>query len=338
MVEKVLIIPVLVAFFVTLFLIPSWIRKSKGIGLVWPDMNKFKPREVAGSGGVVVVLGFITGVLFYVAYNVFYLNLGDGFLVDILALTTSILLLSSIAFVDDLLGWRKGGLAKKHRLILVLLASVPLIAINAGRSEIGFPLLGTINLGILYPLFFIPLGIVGATTTFNFLAGFNGLESGNGIIILSALAIVAFLTGSSWLTAIALIMIASLIAFLIFNFSPAKVFPGDVLTYPVGGLIAIMAILGNFERIAVFFFIPYILETFLKSRGRLKKYSFGSPNEDGTLGLKYDKIYSLNHLSIFLMQKFGIKPTEKKVVFSIWLFQIVVIFLGFLIFRKGIFL
>ena len=63
----ILLITLLIAFFVTLFLIPSWIRKAKGIGLVWPDMNKFKPREVAGSGGVVVVLGFITGVLFYVA-------------------------------------------------------------------------------------------------------------------------------------------------------------------------------------------------------------------------------------------------------------------------------
>jgi hypothetical protein len=32
-------------------------------------------------------------------------------------------------------------------------------------------------------------------------------------------------------------------------------------------LIACMAILGNFEKIAVFVFIPYIIETFLKLRG-----------------------------------------------------------------------
>ncbi|HIF03136.1 MAG TPA: glycosyl transferase family 4, partial [Nitrospinaceae bacterium] len=33
----------------------------------------------------------------------------------------------------------------------------------------------------------IPLGIVGAATTFNFLAGFNGLETGQGILIFSGL-------------------------------------------------------------------------------------------------------------------------------------------------------
>ena len=132
-------------------------------------------------------------------------------------------------------------------------------------------------------------------------------------------------------------MCAALFAFLIFNFYPAKVFPGDSVTYAVGGLIATIAILGNFEKIAIFFFIPYILETILKSRGGLVKHSFGVPEEDGTLNLKYDKIYSLNHLVIYLMKRGGIKPTEKRAVFSIWAFQIFVILLGFLIYGKGIF-
>jgi len=136
-----------------------------------------------------------------------------------------------------------------------------------------------------------------------FLAGYNGLEAGQGIILLSSLAIVAFFTGSSWLSVIALCMVFSLVAFLIFNFCPAKVFPGDSLTYSIGGMIAILAILGNFEKIAIFFFIPYIIEFGLKSRGKLVKHSFGKPNKDGTLSLNYKKIYSLNHLFIFLMKK-----------------------------------
>jgi len=53
------------------------------------------------------------------------------------------------------------------------------------------------------------------------------------------------------------------------------------MTYSIGALIASMAILGNFEKIAVFVFIPYILETVLKLRGRLKKYSFAKVREDG---------------------------------------------------------
>jgi UDP-N-acetylglucosamine--dolichyl-phosphate N-acetylglucosaminephosphotransferase len=220
---------------------------------------------------------------------------------------------------------------------MVLFAAVPLMVINAGKHTMSIPFLGVVDFGLLYPLLLIPIGIVGATTTFNFLAGFNGLEAGQGVIILSALSLVAYLTGSSWLSLILLIMVVALLAFLIYNFYPAKVFPGDTLTYSIGGLIAISAILGNFEKIAVFFFIPYILEVILKSRGKLVKQSFGKINKDGSLDLLYPKIYGITHLAIFSLKKLGIKPTEKKVVYFIWAFQILIVILGLIIFREGIF-
>jgi len=219
----------------------------------------------------------------------------------------------------------------------VALATVPLVVINAGKDLILIPFIGQTELGIIYPLFIIPLGIVGAATTFNFLAGFNGLECGQGLLLIFSLSIIAFFTGNPWLSVIGLCMCAALFAFLLFNFYPAKIFPGDALTYPVGGMIAIIAILGNFEKVAFFFFIPYIMETYLKSRGKLAKQSFGKPEKDGTLNLKYPGIYGLTHLSIFLMKKYRIKPTEKRVVYSIWTFQFLIIIIGFLIFGKGIF-
>jgi len=267
---------------------------------------------------------------------VFFLESHNGSLVEIFALLSVVLLLSCIGFVDDLFGWRKGGLSKRSRIILVVIASIPLIAINAGKSSIALPSIGLFDLGLIYPLVLIPIAIIGTSTTFNFLAGFNGLEAGNGIITLFALAFVAFFTGNSWLSVIALCMVASLFAFLIFNFYPTKVFPGDSLTYAVGGLIGIMAILGNFEKIALFFFIPYILEVFLKGRGKFEKQSFGTPKKDGSLDLKYDKIYSLNHAAIFLMKKFNIKPTERKVVLTIWIFNLIIVIMGFVIFQNGI--
>ena len=190
---------------------------------------------------------------------------------------------------------------------------------------------------IIYPLFIIPLGIVGVTTTYNFLAGLNGLEAGQGIILVSVFSLVAYMTGSYWLALVGLCMIASLFAFMLYNFYPAKIFPGDSLTYTVGGMLGIMAILGNFEKIAVFFFIPFVIEFFLKARGKFVKQSFGEPKKDGSLTLRYEKIYSLNHVAIKLMEKAGIKPTERKVVLSIWLFQIAIIVVGFFIFKRGIF-
>ena len=335
--NSTLLLPILASFLLTFLVMPLWINKAKNIGLSWDDMNKSKKEKVSGSGGLIVIFGFIVGVFTYIAYRVFILKTTNNFLVQLFALISVILILAGIGLIDDLFGWKKGGIRRRTRIILTAVSAIPLMAINAGKSIISLPFIGTTDLGILYPLILIPLGVAGATTTYNFLAGYNGLEAGQGIILLSSIAIVSYTTGNSWLSVISLIMVASLIAFLLFNFYPAKVFPGDVLTYSVGGLIAIESILGNFEKVAVFFFIPYILETILKSRGKLVKQSFGKPNKDGSLDLKYDKIYGLTHLSIYLMKKFNITPTEKKVVYSIWIFQLIIIILGFIIFKKGIF-
>jgi len=176
-------------------------------------------------------------------------------------------------------------------------------------------------------LFFIPLAVVGTSTTYNFLAGFNGLETGQGILILSFLSFVSYVTGSAWLAIVGLCMVGALIGFWIFNRFPAQVIPGDMLTYGVGALIAGMAILGNFEKVAFVIFIPYILEVFLKLRGGLKKHSFGIPTKDGRLKMPYDKIYGLEHLAIKIL---GRGATEKKVVYLIHAFQILFILIGFL--------
>lgn len=337
MMDLHIILAISISFFVTLLIMPYWIRKMREIDLVWSDVNKLGARKVSGSGGLVVILGFIIGLLFYVAYRVFYFQEQDNFLIEIFATLVSILFLALIGFVDDLFGWRKGGLSKRSRIILVLMASIPLIAINAGKSSVFLPFIGLFDFGIFYPLFLIPLGIIATSTAFNFIAGFNGLEAGQGIILLSGLSLVAFFTGGSWLAVIGFCMVASLIGFLLFNFYPAKVFPGDALTYGVGGLVAIIAILGNFERVAIFFFIPYIFELGLKLRGNLRKYSFGKPLENGTLDLRYHKIYSLNHISIYLMKNLGIRSTEKKCVYLIWIFQLLTIIFGMIIFKSSIF-
>ncbi|MBS3124565.1 glycosyl transferase family 4 [Candidatus Woesearchaeota archaeon] len=253
---------------------------------------------------------------------------------DIFALLSVILILAIVGLTDDLLGWKHGGLSARFRVFLAVFASIPLIVINAGTHSVNFPFFGPIDLGLFYTLFLIPLGIAGATTTYNFLAGFNGLEAGQGIIILSFLSFIAYVNNSPWLTLVGLCMVASLLVFYFYNKYPAKVFPGDILTYSIGALIAGMAILGNFERIAVFVFTPYILETILKIRGKLKKQSFGVPQKDGSLEMPYNKIYSLTHLSLFILKKFKKKVHEKDVVYLIFAFQIIICLLALIIFKE----
>jgi len=328
---------ILISFVLMLYSLPKWIKKCQQVGLLWEDMNKYsRNKNVAASGGVVVVMSFVLGVLFYIAVRTFILDI-DGVGINIFALLSVILILALVGFVDDILGWTSKGLSIRFRLFLVFAASIPLVVINAGSSIINFPFLNFIDVGLFYPLVLIPLGIAGASTTYNFLAGFNGLEAGQGIIILSFLSFVAFLTGSSWLSIVGLCMVASLIVFYFYNKYPAKVFPGDVLTYSIGALIAGMAILGNFEKIAVFVFMLYIAETGLKLRGGLKKHSFGKANSDGSLEMPYDKIYGLTHFSIFILKKFKNKVYERDVVYFIFMIQIIICLLALIVFRGGLF-
>ena len=322
-----MIIPLLFGFFLTLFFIPVWIKRAKNAGYVGKDIHKTQKKDIAEVGGVSVLIGFVFGVLVYVAIKTFYFKTAEN-LIEIFSMLNVVIIVSVIGLFDDILGW-KIGLNKKVRIFFLIFASIPLIVINAGESE----MMG-IQLGLLYPFFFIPLGIVGASATFNFLAGINGLEASQGILILSSLGLATWLSGNAWLSMICIIMVFCLAAFYIYNKYPSEVFPGDILTYSIGATIASVAILGNVEKIAVFFFIPYILETFLKCRGKLQRESFVKVNKDDTLEMPYEKIYSLTHLSLLILKK--LKPSgkvyEKEVVYLINGFQTLIIVLGFVLF------
>jgi len=341
--DFILGLSVLISFFLSILVLPKWIKKTKEINFVWKDMNKFQDKDseikwVSGSGGIVVCFSFIIGVLSYIAIRTFIMQTQEN-LIEILALLTTVFIALLVGFIDDIFGWERKGLSMKIRILLVLIAAIPLMVINAGVSFIDIPFMGIVDVGILYALILIPLGVVGASTTYNFLAGFNGLEAGQGIIVLSFLSMVAYLTGSSWLAVIGFCMVASLLGFYYFNKFPAKVFPGDVMTYPIGALIAGMAILGNFEKIAVFVFIPYIFEVILKLRGSLNKHSFGKPLEDGSLDLPYSKIYGLEHFSIYFMKKFMKKKKvyEKDVTYFIFSMQILICLITIFVFRGVLF-
>jgi UDP-N-acetylglucosamine--dolichyl-phosphate N-acetylglucosaminephosphotransferase len=321
---------ILLSFFLSLGAMPFWIKKCREVGLVWEDMNKFKhPKNVAASGGIVVVMAFLLGVLAYIAIKTFIYS-DEKFSLEIFALLTTILILGLVGLTDDLLGWKKGGLKKRVRIGMALFASIPLVVINVGDSTMNLPFFGSVNFGIFYSLLIVPLAVTYVTTTYNFLAGFNGLEAGMGVLVLSFLSYVSYATGNPALAVVGLCMVVSLLGFYYYNKFPAKVFPGDILTYSVGALVVGMAILGNFEKIALVVFIPYIIEMILKSTGKLKKQSFGIPDKNNNLKMPYEKIYGLTHFSLWFLHKFKKNVSEKDVVYFIFIIQIIFILLAFL--------
>ncbi len=313
----------LVSFLVTLIVTPYWIRRSKKAGLIGKDKHKADDPPIAEVGGLPVVCGFIFAIFYYIATRVFIYGKTDGPLMLVLATLLSVLIATIIGIVDDILGW-KIGLRIRYKIALTLFIALPIAVINAGHSMMNFPVIGHVELGLLYPLVIIPLGIVGSSNAFNMLAGYNGLEAGQGIIILSTLGIISYLTGSGFVAVLALSMVFSLLAFIFYNRYPARIFPGDTLTYAVGALIAIVAILGNIEMFAIILFIPYYIEFILKMRGGMRKESFARLNKKGSLERPYSKYYGLEHIAIDVIKLVKKDVHEIDVVYLLLFFQLLV--------------
>jgi UDP-N-acetylglucosamine--dolichyl-phosphate N-acetylglucosaminephosphotransferase len=328
--NPLLLLAIAISFLVTFIFTRKWIPVAKKVGLVGKDVNKYSRPEVADMGGVAVMAGILGGILFYVSLNTFFLSQPE-FNLALFATISTIMIIAFVGIIDDLLGW-KMGLSQIQKPLLTIPAALPLMVINAGHSSIALPIVGDINLGILYPLFLVPVGIIGASNGFNMLAGFNGLEAGMGMIIISAISIVAYFTGSGYVAMVGAIVVVALMAFLIFNWYPAKVFPGNTLTYMIGAVIACLTILANVEKLAVIAFIPYFIDFFLKARSRMKAEEFAIPNEDGSLKKPYDKYYGLPHIIIDLIKKAKGKVYEKDVVATALIIEAIFSILGLLLY------
>ncbi|MCX8199933.1 MAG: hypothetical protein N3G76_00510 [Candidatus Micrarchaeota archaeon] len=312
-----------VAFTLTLIALPPLIRKLQSKGFVSGDMNKEGNPKVAKIGGIAIFLGFIVAFLLP-------LQLTQGSIAPdaLLAAALSISLIAFLGLADDLL-----DIPDVYRVILPLFAALPLMLVKVGTYTMSLPFLGTVNLSLgtvalpflgpvglnVYVLLLIPIGVIACSNLINLLAGFNGLEAGTGAIICAFLIIILLMDGNSatQLTALflATALLGALLAFLIFNWYPAKIFPGNITTYLIGASIAAIAIIGNIEKAGAILLLPQITEFFLKALSKFQAENYGTPS-NGRLTYS-GPTRSLTHL---LMKMF--RPTEVQLVLMLYAIQI----------------
>jgi len=278
------------------FLTKYFIKYLKALGITSYDVHK-KIKKKIPEGGLSVVFAFIICIFIWVGYNTFISNQQIKNTGTIFAGTLTILLITLVGFLDDLLrktGWKK-GLKKWEKPLFTTIAALPLMVISAGVSTMNLPLIGTIDFGVFYPLVIIPTLVIGIANAINILGGFNGLEAGMGIISFLSLFIFSTINNLTLASIFSISALGALIGFFILNKYPAKIFGGDSLTYFIGGTLATIIIIGNIEKFGIILLIPWIIEITLKLRSKLKAECFGELQEDGTI--KYSgKIYSLTHL------------------------------------------
>jgi len=315
-----------ISFLVVWFSTPWLIRYLNRIGLVVKDMNKKDTPLVPISGGMSVMAGVFAGLTTFIFFRTFFpettgVVIDNSSLLHFYAGITAILVITFIGFADDLVinksHDRSSGLRQWQKPLLTLSAAIPLMVVNAGETVMGLPIIGKVDVGIWYPLLFIPLGVVGAANMVNMLGGMNGIETGMGIVYTGMLGLYAYVHQSYIGALIALITFTSLIGFYYYNKYPAKILPGDSLTYLLGGVLACIAILGNLEKATLIASIPFIIEFILKARSKFRAQSYGY-YKSGNVQSKYTKIYSIPHI----LTRTG-RFTEKQVVWFMICVQLV---------------
>ncbi len=304
----------------------KWLIKYlRKIGLVVKDMNKPNTPFIPLSGGLSVMAGVFGGMTLFIFFRTFLpsttgLIMDNQALLYLFAATTTILIISFVGFIDDLIidpsRDRSVGLNQWQKPLITLSAAVPLMVVNAGTTTMGIPFFGEVDVGLLYPLLFIPIGVVGAANMVNMLGGFNGLETGMGIIYMGMLGLYAYVHQSYIGAFIALVTFASLIAFWFYNKTPAKILPGDSLTYLLGASLACIAILGNLEKATLIISIPFFIEFLLKARSKFRAQTYGY-FKHGKIHSKYKKVYSIPHI----LSRTG-RFTEKQITAFMMLFSL----------------
>lgn len=319
------------AFLASFFLTKVFIKYFKEVEIIAIDMHKKNKPKVAGAGGFPLAFSISFSLLLYIGLSTFLRYKNYEITVSYLAMVSSIMLIAIVGFLDDIRVLKRKtktkigekdirvGLPQWLKPLATLPAAIPLMVIKAGASTMSLPLVGSVDWGLAYPLLIIPIGVVGASNAINLLGGFNGSEAGMGIVYMLTLSIIA-LVNNSISFPLFFITTLALIGYIKYNWYPAKILPGDSLTYLLGAIVANGVIVGNMEKAGILVLSLFILEFFLKLRSRFKASSLGKLGKDGKIYPLYGKkIYSITHI-IMNLGKF----TEKQISLILILLQLFV--------------
>lgn len=176
-----------------------------------------------------------------------------------------------IGFIDDfliILRHNNKGLSEQQKMILQLVIAIFFFYLfMKGGNE---PLLWIHTFGIKLDIgwcygLFILFVLSASSNAVNLTDGLDGLAGGLSAIALLAFGLISWNTG--WLAGyeelaiLCFTLLGSVLGFLVFNVSPAKVFMGDTGSLALGAFLGSVAILTRHELLLVIIGIVFVIET-----------------------------------------------------------------------------
>ncbi len=215
------------------------------------------------------------GVIFIIPPLFAYLLL---ILLDKVEINNSILIIfitfigyGIIGFLDDYLIIKRNnnkGLSESEKLLGQLIISVLffyLFSVSGNEPLLWIHTLGIkINIGWWYGLFILFV-LLASSNAVNLTDGLDGLAGGLSVIAFLTFGIISintgWLDGYEELSIFAFLLVGSLLGFLVFNVSPAKVFMGDTGSLSLGATLGAYAILTRHEILLIIIGFVFVMET-----------------------------------------------------------------------------
>lgn len=231
----------------THFLIPVLRRLKFGQTILeeyGPTWHKSK-QGTPTMGGLVFIIATTVGYLLF-AFPYYTAELGGiGLLSQPMVTLLFGLLFALIGFADDFIKIAKKrnlGLTASQKMILQLVLScgylVYLAVCNGGATTVEIPFFGVVW-ELSYAYYFLALILmVGFVNAVNLTDGVDGLCTSVTLPVSVFFCLAAAIVyGATELAVLAAALAGSCIAFLIFNWNPAKIFMGDVGSLFLGAMV-----------------------------------------------------------------------------------------------------
>lgn len=224
-----IILSFLTAFTLTYFAIPSIINIAKKKNLCdEPGERRSHTESTPSLGGIGIFAGVIFSVILWTPFNEFG---------DLQYILCSFIIIFLIGAKDDII-----PIAPNKKLIGEILAA----AILVFKSNVKITsLYGIFGIGAIPEVVSVALSIftiLVIINAFNLIDGINGLSGSIATLISLTLGIWFFLTSQITLAILGFALAGAVIAFLKYNYTPAKIFMGDTGSLLVGLVCAILAI------------------------------------------------------------------------------------------------
>ena len=217
------------AFAITFFAIPSIIKIAEIKHLFdEPDERKLHKTKVPTLGGLAVFAGMIFSMTFWSTQKE---------IVELQYILSAIIILFFIGMKDDLF-----NLVAYKKLLGQLAAAVILVHWAGIRVTSFFGIFGIHELSLVQSYVFSIFTMVVITNSFNLIDGIDCLAGSVGILAASIFGAWYFSAGQTQYVVLSASLVGSLLAFLHYNRTPAKIFMGDTGSLMVGIVLSILAI------------------------------------------------------------------------------------------------